>query len=251
MKKRKNVILLVVGVFFLLVAAPFSRAAAEEAGVEQKLREALRDGMLKLRDAQGKIAALQAEQVASEEKIKELKSKSDALAKDLMAERNASANRIADLSAKLEEKTNFANSLQIKMERWKKSYQEAVTLAAKKETERAKLELKSLELTRLVESHELKNIQMYQAGMETLERYQKFGLGDALLAREPFIGTTKVKFQNLTEEFADKLADAKIKKGAPKEGEKPAQQEAEKTPEKATEKASEKEAAETKKEPKK
>ncbi len=236
-------VLLVVGVFVLLAGAAFSRAAAEEGGVEQKLREALRDGMLKLRDAQGKIAALQAEQVASEEKIKELKSKADTLAKDLMAERNASANRIAELSAKLEEKTNFSNSLQVKMERWKKSYQEAVVMAAKKETERAKLELKTIELGRLVESHELKNIQMYQAGMETLERYQKFGLGDALLAREPFIGTTRVKFQNLTEEFADKLADAKIKKGAPKEGEKPVPQEAEK--------AQEKESAETKKEPKK
>jgi hypothetical protein len=44
-----------------------------------------------------------------------------------------------------------------------------------------------------------------------LDRYEKFGLGDALTAREPFVGLTKVKFQNLVQDYQDKLSDQKVK----------------------------------------
>jgi hypothetical protein len=50
---------------------------------------------------------------------------------------------------------------------------------------------------------------MYQAGMEILDRYEKFGLGDAILAREPFTAAQRVKFQNLVQDFSDKLTDAR------------------------------------------
>jgi hypothetical protein len=57
---------------------------------------------------------------------------------------------------------------------------------------------------------------MYQAGMEILDRYEKFGLGDAILAREPFTATQRVKFQNLVQDLSDKLTDARSLTDAPK-----------------------------------
>lgn len=51
---------------------------------------------------------------------------------------------------------------------------------------------------------------MYQVGVEILNRYENFGLGDALLAREPFVGTTRVKFQNLIQQDQDQLTDSRI-----------------------------------------
>jgi hypothetical protein len=57
---------------------------------------------------------------------------------------------------------------------------------------------------------------MYQAGMEILDRYEKFGLGDAILAREPFTAAKRVKFQNLVQDLSDKLTDARIPADQPK-----------------------------------
>ena len=62
-----------------------------------------------------------------------------------------------------------------------------------------------------MEDQRVRNITMYEVGLEIIDRYEKFGLGDAILAREPFVGTTRVKFQNLIQNDQDKLADQKIK----------------------------------------
>ena len=195
------------------LAAPLR--AAEENGIETKLREALRDTVLKLRDAQGQIAAAQAAQIAAEEKIKGLTAKNESLTKELFAERTTSTNMIAELNTKLTERGTVITSLQAKVEKWKKSYSELTAFAAHKESERAKYQDKSIKLERQVANQQVKNLEMYKAGMETLNRYEKFGLGDAILAREPFIGTTKVKFENLIQDQADKITDARIQPEKP------------------------------------
>jgi hypothetical protein len=46
--------------------------------------------------------------------------------------------------------------------------------------------------------------------MGILDRYEKFGLGDAILAREPFTAVQRVKFQNLIQDFSEELSDARI-----------------------------------------
>ena len=204
----------VAGIFRCAVVLAFALAAplhaAEEATVESKLRDALRDTVLKLRDAQGQIATAQAAQIAAEEKIKGLTAKNESLTKELFAERTTSTNMIAELNTKLEERGTVILSLQAKVEKWKKSYSELTAFAAHKESERAKYQDKSIKLERQVANQQVKNLEMYKAGMDTLNRYEKFGLGDAILAREPFIGTTKVKFENLIQDQADKLTDPRI-----------------------------------------
>jgi hypothetical protein len=52
---------------------------------------------------------------------------------------------------------------------------------------------------------------MYRIGSEILKRYEGFGLGTAIAAREPFVGSMRVKLQNLVQDYADKLAEQKIK----------------------------------------
>jgi len=73
-----------------------------------------------------------------------------------------------------------------------------------------KLAAEKLALERQVQDQQFKNIEMYKAAMEVLGRYEKFGLGDAILAREPFTAAQRVKFQSLVQDFADQLTDARI-----------------------------------------
>jgi chromosome segregation ATPase len=205
--------------YALLAAAavllvPALRAADEDPTA--KFREALKDSMLKLRAAQGEVATAQAAQYAAEAKVSELTAKSDALTKELANERNTSTNMIADLNKKLAERDGSIVELNAALAKWKKSYGEVAKLASKREGQRAQLDAKRIELERKLEDQQHKNIEMYQAGMEILDRYEKFGLGDAILAREPFTATQRVKFQNLVQDLSDKLTDARSLTDAPK-----------------------------------
>jgi chromosome segregation ATPase len=205
--------------YALLAAAavllvPALRAADEDPTA--KFREALKDSMLKLRAAQGEVATAQAAQYAAEAKVTELTAKSDALTKELANERNTSTNMIADLNKKLAERDGSIVELNAALAKWKKSYGEVAKLASKREGQRAQLDAKRIELERKLADQQQKNIEMYQAGMEILDRYEKFGLGDAILAREPFTAAKRVKFQNLVQDLSDKLTDARSLTDAPK-----------------------------------
>ena len=59
-------------------------------------------------------------------------------------------------------------------------------MARAKEAERAKLQTQGIELQRRVDDRERKNAELFKTGMEILTRYEKFSLGDALSAKEPF-----------------------------------------------------------------
>jgi hypothetical protein len=56
-----------------------------------------------------------------------------------------------------------------------------------------------------------RNNELFKLGNEILSRYEHFGLGTALTAREPFTGITKVKLQSLVQDYQDKLAEQKVK----------------------------------------
>jgi len=190
------------------------RAAEEDPTA--KFREALKDSMLKLRAAQTELANAQAGQYAAEAKATELTAKTESLTKDLANERNTSTNMIADLNKKIADRDNSILELNAALAKWKKSYGEVAKLASKREGQRAQLDTKRIELERKVQEEQAKNMEMYQAGMEILDRYEKFGLGDAILAREPFTAAKRVKFQNLVQDLSDKLTDARIPADQPK-----------------------------------
>ena len=52
-----------------------------------------------------------------------------------------------------------------------------------------------------------RNTALFTTGNEILDRYRKFSLGEAIAAREPFAGLTRVKLQNQLQEYGDKLLD--------------------------------------------
>jgi hypothetical protein len=199
----------------ILLLAATSLHAAEEDPTE-KFREALKNTMLKLRDAQNQVATAQAAQYAAEAKALEFEEKSKSLAKELADERNTSTNLISSLKKTLDERDTKIAEQEATLAKWKKSYDEVGKLAVKREMQRRELEAKSLGLERKVQDQQFKNIEMYKASMATLERYEKFGLGDAILAREPFTSAQRVKFQNLVQDLSDKLTDARIPADQPK-----------------------------------
>jgi chromosome segregation ATPase len=178
---------------------------------EAKMREQLRATMLQLRTAETERATLQAAQAQAAEENKALTEKLESLTKQSATNQEASEKSIADLNARVAERDTKITQLDESLAKWKKAHEEAAELARKKEGDRASLAQQKIELERVVADQRTKNAAMFKLGNEILGRYEKFGLGTALAAREPFVGTARVKLQNLVQDYSDKLADERIK----------------------------------------
>jgi hypothetical protein len=198
-------------------AGQSSAFAAEEADPSIKLREQLRAVTLQLRTAQTESANAQATTVAAEQSVRDLASKIEALEKTnvkLIKEENAdkmeSARIIAGLEAKNTAREKRLVAVQEALEKWQAGYRKAAAIATSKEAARAKLALELSSTKQVVADRERKNIGLFNTANEILTRYQDYSLGSALLAKEPFVGTTRVKIENLVQGYQDKIIDNRI-----------------------------------------
>ncbi len=192
-------------------------AAAEAPDPSLKLREQLRGVMLQLRSAQTESANAQAAQTAAEQKNTELTAKAaeldkriGALTKQANSDKNAADKALAALTTKLEDRDKRIAEFTEALAKWKTGYQQAAGVARAKEDERAKLAAEALVLKRSIADRETKNIALFNISNEILTRFENYALGKALAAREPFIGTTRVKVENLVQGYKDKILDNRI-----------------------------------------
>lgn len=207
----------ILNVFLLLVTLTGVTHAAEAADPTLKLREQLRGVMLQLRTAQTDAANGQAAAAAAEQKNKDLTSKigdldkrNAALVKQSSADKAASDEAIATLNGKLADRDKRIVQYTEALEKWKDGYQKAADVARTKEEERAKLAAEIVVHQRSIADREGKNIALFNTASEILDRYENYSLGKALAAREPFIGTTRVKVENLVQGYKDKILDNRI-----------------------------------------
>jgi len=196
-----------------LFSSGLLNAADQANSAEERLRGMLRSTMLQLRDAQNQVATLQSAQAESDKDKKALSDRVDELTKQAAADKDAATKAIADLNSKVTDQSSLITQLKDALDKWKEAYNKAVEVANTKEAQRAKYESQAILLQRRVENDEAKNLALYKLGKEVLDRYEKFGLGTAITAREPFVGTTKVKLENLVQDYSDKLLDQTIKPG--------------------------------------
>lgn len=204
--KRNHTLILAVALLALPLA---SRAADGPSPAELKMRDALKNTMLQLRNTQNDLATLQGADAEKDQKIKDLSDQLDALTKKSGDDKLASDKELAILNTKAAALDSQLTQYKKVLGDWQKQYKLAADTAKAKEAERAKLASEKIVLQRRVDDLESKNIELFHIGSDILERYEKFSLGQALAAKEPFVGTTKVKLENLVQDYQDKLADQK------------------------------------------
>lgn len=206
--------------FLLLVPARVQAQDAQQETTESRLRDALRNTMLQLRDAQGQVATLQASQAQSDQDNTALKAKVDALNAQIAAltkqsadDKAASDKAISDLKAQNADQVTQIGKLNDALAAWEKDDKQYAQLAKDKEAARAQLAGQVLVLQRTIDDREQKNLELYNLGNEILTRYEKYGLGEALTAKEPFTGLTRVRLQELVQDYRDKIADQRATPG--------------------------------------
>lgn len=191
--------------------------AAEDPDPSLKLREQLRAVTLQLRTAQTESANAQAASAASEQKSKDLTTKIEGLEKrnaSLLKQTNNDKAAAAGSIEILEKKVTARDTLLVQykqaFEKAKVAYQKADGIATAKEGERAQLAAEIITAKHTIADRERKNIALFNTANEILTRYEGYSLGKSLSAREPFIGTTRVKIENLVQGYQDKILDQRI-----------------------------------------
>ncbi len=199
----------------LLLSA--SLHAEPEADPTAKLMDQLRSVTLQLRTAQAesanaKVAQTAAEQqvVAAEKSIKDLSASNERLSKKADEEKAAAGESITALNGKIAERDEALVRYNEALEKWKAGYGKAAAVAREKEDARASLASEIVLNKREIADLQRKNVALFNVSNEILDRYEGYALGKAIAAKEPFIGTTRVKIENLVQGYKDKILDNRI-----------------------------------------
>ena len=174
---------------------------------DARLKETVRILTLRLRSAETERNNLLSDKAQLDQEKKTLTAKVETLTKQAAADKEKLDSLTANASDQEKELLEAKESLT----KWKAAYEQVAAKAQKSEAERSKLAQESIVLKRNLEDRERKNLALFGLGNEILTRYEKFGLGEALAAREPFTGLTRVKLENLVQDYHDKLADQRVK----------------------------------------
>lgn len=201
----------------VLLGSALPSTAQAPAGAEDKLREALKGVTLQLRTAQSEAATANAEKAAAETKNAELTAQVEKMSKQLAAlsrekseAMEAAARMQTNLEGRLTVKQEELTQFQKSLDKWKASHLQISDIAQKKERARAEYAAKNAALERRVADLRTRNMALFTTGNEILDRFRKFSLGEAIAAREPFTGLTRVKLQNQLQEYGDKLLDQTV-----------------------------------------
>lgn len=190
-------------------------AAQEASQVELRLREQLRTMMTQLRTLEGEKAALQADKAALDEKVKTVEKTLDGTVKDLAAEREKAKAEGEKLRAEIQAREADLAKTKGELVQAVNFGTKTAEMLKKTEADRAKFEGETIQLKRVVADQRTKNAKMYEISNEVLTRYQKFGLGTALTAREPFTGITRARLESMVEEYGAQAAAQRIKTAEP------------------------------------
>ncbi len=202
---------------FCLILLSLPLAAQDVSPAEIKLREQLRSTALLLRAAETEkanaVATFAAEQVKSanlQKEVDNLNNKLIGMIKETDKQKSESEKIISGLNERLTTYEERLKEYVQALEKWKVSQQQAVETAQQKEAARSELANQVLFLKNTIADRERKNLKLYTTSLEILDRYEKYALGKALSAREPFIQKTRVTIETQVQDYKDTIIDNRL-----------------------------------------
>lgn len=191
--------------FCLLVSGLALAQGASAEGMEERLRTQLRSTTQQLQALQSQQAQASAAQVAAQAETKA----AQAQVKQLSAEL-AKYKGVAEQLAAQQDSLHSQAQAQVaasneQVGKFKKAYDELLVMARGKETERSRLEQQLTERDTQMQQCAYKNLQLYGVAKEILASYEKIDVAEVMKIRQPFAGSARVKFEELTQDFGDAL----------------------------------------------
>lgn len=200
------------------VAVP---ASAQETSMEERLRSQLRLVTGQLQQAQNELAQLKAggarspaasssapgaTGVDSEELQKSLSSSRGQLAR----ERKARERTETELATVRQQAQDAAAQSQAREAQVRDAHQQLLRLANASEAERLRLANAQAGQLAAVQQCEAKNGQLYAVGQEVLRAYETMDMGTVASTRQPFAAQARVKYEQIAQQYADRLYEGKF-----------------------------------------
>jgi colicin import membrane protein len=180
--------------------------------MEERLRNQLRITTTQLQDAQNELAALKAGKggagssapgaPAAPADVESLK-KELAQSQAQLAEERRRRGKSEATEAALKQASDQAAQ-------YKASYDQLLKLARTSESERQRLSADANFKQQAMAQCEAKNAALYAQGQEILHAYETVDFGTVLKLREPFATKSRVKYEQIAQEYGDKLYEGRF-----------------------------------------
>jgi chromosome segregation ATPase len=207
----------------LLVAGAAADAAhAQQApagqSMEERLRNQLRNTTAQLQQAQNELAVLKAgggSQPAA--KAGAAPADVDALKKELEAARAQLASERQSRDALRQSQQQGQAQVEkagAQIAQYRGAYDELLRMARGLDAERQRLAAETTAQKTALTQCEAKNAQLYAVGQEVLQAYETVDLGTVLSARQPFAAQSRVRYEQIAQQFGDKLYEGQFSAAA-------------------------------------
>ena len=178
-------------------------ASAE--GIEERLRTQLRSTTQQLQALQSQQAQASAAQLAAQNEVKAGQAQIKQLTAELVKTKSLADQLVGqqqNLHSQAQAQVAASNE---QTGKFKKAYDELLVMARAKEAERSKLQAQLTERDTQVQQCSAKNQQMYGVAKQILTAYEHIDVAEVMKIRQPFAGSARVKFEELTQGFGDDL----------------------------------------------
>ena len=183
---------------------------AQAESMEERLRAQLRSTTQQLSQLQSEQAQVNAAKAAAEAQ-RDAAQKELATLRAQLAQSRGQAEKLAEQQgAVMETAQAQVAASQAQLGKFKGAYDELLTLARSKEAERQALARNLAQRDEEVKLCVAKNRELYAAGKEILNAYERISTGDILALKQPFAGKARVKFEEEAQAYGDKLYDAQV-----------------------------------------
>jgi chromosome segregation ATPase len=193
--------------YLCIAAALGAIGQAHAQSNEDRLRDALRESVAQMRAAQDQAAQAQADLQKAQQDRAAVQAQLDAaLAKLAEAKPAAPAADLARLTETLAATRQQAAGMQAALTKYQSAYQQLAAKAQAQDTQDQMLSRGLQGQTHALESCKAENTQLVGVAEDILHLYQTQDFRSLLLrSYEPFIGSAKVRIENLVQDYDDKI----------------------------------------------
>lgn len=200
----------------LLAALVAGHAHAQQApNMEERLRNQLRITTTQLQQAQNELAALKAGQspntgAAGGGDASALRKELDAARAQLAAERGA-RELLADAARQAHLQTQgVVEKAGTQIAQYRKAYDELLRMARTLDAERRNLAAEAGARQAALKRCESANAKLYSVGQDILRAYETVDVATVLAARQPFAAQSRVRYEQIAQDYGDKLYEGRF-----------------------------------------
>lgn len=186
-------------------------------GMEERLRAQLRITTSQLQQAQNELAQLKSgaapavpAAAAPAGEVAELKKALARAEAQLGAERQGRAQATEGSQQAQAQAQAATERATAQVAQFRNAYDELLKMARASEAERQRLAAETQLQRTAVTQCEAKNTQLYAVGQEILRAYETVDLGSVLASRQPFAAQSRVKYEQIAQQYGDKLYEGRF-----------------------------------------